>query len=345
MKTKQSMKYTAHVVLLLLILLCLPGCGKKSDIETTVAAIEDWPDINPETTAVETTPTPTTEPPTTAEPTTEFPKMGIPNYRMAMIDHAKIDGFYYSTYYLEFDQPGYYISDSTGKSKYYGKDNGNKYARPLKVFQWVEEAEGGQIHYKVAQVFASREQNKVPTQDLVFEVPVRYRYTPEDSAYIDTMTLTVNTPIQDITINNLAPNAPILLDGHFFAIDSGNTGLNYGTPKEMPNHEVCTLPFNYVRLSFEKIDFNSLMKHMSIARYDKKTKRFSAYTPPEGFSNFISYSEGIHNDLQYVQIGVGLSYPMGYLRQTRLDIKKELTDNMVLIYMENDKIVYYAYYE
>ncbi len=45
MKTKQSMKYTAHVVLLLLMLLCLPGCGKKSDIETTVAAIEDWPDI------------------------------------------------------------------------------------------------------------------------------------------------------------------------------------------------------------------------------------------------------------------------------------------------------------
>lgn len=345
MKTKQSMKYTAHVVLLLLMLLCLPGCGKKSDIETTVAAIEDWPDINPETTAVETTPTPTTAEPTTAEPTTEYPKMGIPNYRMAMIDHALVDGYYYSTYYLEFDQPGYYISDSTGKSKYYGKDNGNKYVTPARIFQWVEQAEGGQIYYKVAQVFVSKEQNKVPTTDLVFEVPVRYRYTPEDSAYIDTMALTVNTPIQDITINNLAPNAPILLDGHFFAIDSGNTGLNYGTQPGDKNREVCTLPFNYVRLSFEKIDFASLTKHLSIATHDKKTDQFSLYNPPEGFERFISYGSGLHNNLQYVQLGVGLCYPKGYLRETRLDINKELTDNMVLVYLENEKIVYYAYYE
>lgn len=324
----------------------LTGCGKGNNSETQATSeesLEAWT-FEPTTPEI-TTAAPTTEASTTAEPTTEFPKMGTPNYRFAMIDHAKVGENYYSTYYLEFDQPGYYISDSTGKSKYYAKDGDTKYSNPSRVFQWVEHDADGQIYYKVSLVFISKGSDKVPEQDLTFEVPVRYRYDSENSAYIETMAMSVNTPIGEITIDNMADNAPLLLDGHYLSIAPEKTGLSYGIPNGDKSREYGVIVFSYVRLSYENIDFNSLKNHLAIVKYDRKKKTFSTYKPPEGYETIIVYSEGVENGFRYLQIGIGLSYPKGQATKDKFDIKKEMTSNTALVYMDDGKIVYYAYYD
>ena len=328
--------------------LAMTGCGKGSDRETqaipeTVSASMEETTAEA-TTAEVTTVAPTTVAETTVEPTTALPKMDIPEYRFAMIDHSKIGDRYYSTYYLEFDKPGYYPSDSTGKSKYYDKDTGNKFATPVKAFQWVEDTEEGLVDYKVSLVFMSKDESKVPLQNLTFEVPIRYRYENNETVYIDTVALTVNTQIGDIPINNLAPNSPVCLNGHYIGIDTQATGLSYGITDADKNRSYAVMEFSFIRLSFEDISAKDLQGHLGIARYDAKTKKFKVYKPPEGFETHLTYREATVGNLQYLKIGVGLSYPRGYLEQSRFDVKKEIVDNMVLVYIENDKVLYYAYF-
>ncbi len=347
---KQRIRTLLAVVCLLLAIVAMTGCGKGNKNETqatTEESTEVW--TVEETTPEPTTAEPTTEAPTTVvettEPATEFPKMDTPDYYFAMIDHAKVGNRYYSTYYLQFDKPGYYISDHTGKSKYYDKDGGPSYSHPSKVFQWIERPGDDQVFYKVALVFISTEEEKVPTENLTFEVPVRYRYDSENSAYIETMKFTVNTPISDIKIDNMADNAPILLDGHYLCIDPEVTGIAYGYPNGDKTREFCVIQFNYVRLSYEDIDYESLKQHLSLARYDEETKSFKPYTPSEGYEKYLTFKESTDNGLRYLQIGIGMVYPKGAVELTGYDIEKELVQNMILVYVDDGKVLYYAYYE
>lgn len=352
--TKRIRKLLA-VVCLLLAIGALTGCGKGNNNETQATSeesVDAW--TVPETTAEPTTAEPTTEVSTTiaettteppTEPATEFPKMDTPDYYFAMIDHAKVGDRYYSTYYLQFDKPGYYISDHTGKSKYYDKDSGTNYTHPSKVFQWIERPGDDQVFYKVALVFISKEEQKVPGEGLTFEVPVRYRYDSENSAYIETMKFTVNTPITDIKIDNMADNAPILLDGHYLGIDPEVTGIAYGEPEGDKTREFCVMEFFYVRLSYEDIDANSLKQHLAIGRYDQETKSFKPYMPPEGYETYIHLRQSTDNGLRYLRIGIGMSYPKDHPGRTQADIEKEIVENMILVYVEDGKVVYYAYYE
>lgn len=348
--TKRIRKLLA-VVCLLLAIGAMTGCGKGNNNETQATTEESTAAWTVEPTTIEpTTAEPTTEAvttiaETTAEPSTEFPKMETPEYYFAMIDHAKVGDRYYSTYYLQFDKPGYYISDHTGKSKYYDKDGGANYSHPSKVFQWIERPGDDQVFYKVALVFISKEEEKVPAEGLTFEVPVRYRYDSENSAYIETMKFTVNTPIADIKIDNMADNAPILLDGHYLGLDPEVTGIAYGNPDGDKTREYCMMEFFYVRLSYEDIDETSLKNHLAIARYDQETKSFKPYTPPEGYENIISFRQSTDNGLRYLRIGIGMSYPKDIAGQTQFDIEKELVENMILVYVDDGKVVYYAYYE
>ena len=327
----------------------MTGCGKGSDRETQAIpetaeeSLEPWTVAEP--TEEVTTVAPTTIAETTVEPTTALPKMDIPEYRFAMIDHTKIGDRYYSTYYLEMDKPGYYLSDSTGKSKYYDKESGNKFANPVKVFQWVEDTEGGMVSYKYSLVFMSKEEAKVPLQNLTFEIPVRYQYENRETAYVDTVPFTVNTQITDIPINNLAPNSPVCLNGHYMGIESKKTGLSRGTTGSDKNREYSVMEFSFIRLSFEDINVKDMQGHLGIAHYDEETKQFSAYTAPEGFSPHLTFGQATEGNLRYLKIGIGLSYLKGYLAMNPLDIQKEISENMVLVFIENDQVVYYAYFE
>lgn len=341
---KQSIRKTLAVVWMIVLIGVMTGCGKGNNETqaTTEESLEAW--TAAPTTEAPTTVAPTTVAPTTEEPTTALPKMDIPEYSFAMIDRTKIGDRYYSTYFLEFAKAGYYISDSTGKSKYFEKDNGNKYATPKKVFQWVEDAEDGLVAYKVALIFMSKEEAKVPAQNLAFQVPVRYQYANRESSYVDTMTFTVNTAIEDLPFNNMAPNSPVRLNGHYMGVDdqkvagtfSGVTGAN-------KDRAYTAMEFSFIRLSFANINASDMQGHLALAHYDAKTNSYKAYTPPEGFEPYISFRQTTEDGLQYIRIGIGLTYPKG--TKTKLNFQKEIADNMVLVYLQDGKIVYYAYFK
>ena len=343
---KQYIRRILSVAWMVVMIGIMAGCGKANNNETT-APVEESPEAwtAEPTTAEPTTAAPTTVAETTAEPTTEHPKMDVPEYRFALIDQAKIGDRYYSTFFLEFDKPGYYISDSTGKSKYFEKENADiKYSAPVKVFQWIEDVEGDLVDYKVALIFASKEEKKVPKQNLAFQVPVRYQYENKDTVYIDTMTFMVNIPIEEMGFDNLAPNSPVCLGGHYLGIDNKQVaGTSSGITVSNKGREYTVMEFSFIRLSFENVDMKELSSHLALARYDATTKSFKNFTAPEGFEPYITYRQTTEDGLQYIRIGIGLSYPKG--TAGKFDFKKEIGNNMVLVYLKDGQVVYYAYFK
>ena len=342
---KQRIRKTVAVVWMIMMIGILAGCGKGNNETpaTTEESLEAWTEAP--TTAAPTTVAPTTVAETTVEPTTALPKMDVPEYRFALLDHAKVGDRYYSSFFLEFDKPGYYISDSTGKSKYFENDNEDiKYSNPVKVFQWIEDVEGDLVDYKVAIIFMSKDEKKVPKQDLSFKVPVRYQYENKETSYVDTMTFKVNSTIAEMGFDNMAPNSPVCLGGHYLGVDNQKiAGTSSGIMASNKDRAYTTMEFSFIRLSFENFDMKELQGHLALAHYDAKTKSFKTYTAPEGFEPYITDREAMDNNLRYIQIGIGLSYPKG--TKTNFDFKKEIGNNMVLVYLEDGQIVYYAYFK
>ena len=76
------------------------GCGDKGGADPTPTQVIPY-----EEPVFTSTPVPTDSP-----TPTPLPEIGKPSYKFAFLDHAKLYERYYSTYYFEFDEPGYYIS-------------------------------------------------------------------------------------------------------------------------------------------------------------------------------------------------------------------------------------------
>lgn len=322
---KDMMKLKKNIVPLTVLLLCLllVGCGGKSSSKAEPTQYIPKADDEPTS-----TPTDTPELTPTATP---LPEVEAPTYKLVFIDHAKQYERYYSTYYFEFDEPGYYIPGSLSGASFSNAKTGAKVGKPDKVFTGEIQEEGDKTRYFCVMIFMSKNDN-LATDDLSFKPEVRYRYDKSKTTKLEVEPFTVNTKKEDMNFDKPSVKSyPFCIEGEYFVQDVEMIGTHYGSPENDKTKDFCALEYYFVRLSYGDLNYETIKDHFEIVCYDNN-KNLIPYIPVEGFEKYIGVSQSFEDGIRYMRVNFGLAYKKGLDNSIVNAIPNEIKKNMVLVY-------------
>ena len=309
-------------ILALCSMLCACGGKKSSKAEPTQVI----PKASDEPTAV-----PTETPELTPTPS-PFPEVKEPTYKFTFIDHGKLYDRYYSSYYFEFDEPGYYIPGKLSKAGFSNTETGEKVGSPDKVITGELPEENGDTRYFAVMIFMSKNDNLV-SENLSFEPEVKYRYDKANTTKVEIKPFVVNTKKEDIDFNKPEVKSyPFCLEGHYLVQDLEISATHFGSPEDDKTKDFAGLEYFFIRLSYDDMDYDAMKKHFEIVGQDKETKQLIPYIPVEGFEKYIGVSQTTDDGLRYFRVTFGLAYKKGLSQDIVNAIPDEVKNNMVLVY-------------
>ena len=308
-------------MVLLVACLMTAGCGNK-DEDSAVTSIS--PAVTEEPTAEPTATTAATPTPT------PFPQMGKPDYKFVFIDHAKVYERYFSSYYFEFTEPGYFVQGVTNKSTFVNTDTGEKIGKPDKVVTGEKDMGDGSTHYYAVMIFMSKNDNLVE-DNISFQAEVKYRFDSAHTQKVETDPFVINTKIEDMVFDNTQYSSyPIKLDGHYLLMDTSYSGTAYGQPDNDRTKDYAGIEYFLIKLSYEDMDYESIKKYIKIYTKDANNK-LVPYVPPEGFENYIGCFQSTEDGLRYFRITIGLQFPDGLTPGEQSQIANIVARDMILV--------------
>ena len=312
-------------LLTLFILTCfiMAACGKKKESSSEIPE-----QISP--TATEEPLAPTETPVVTPTPS-PYPEVKEPGYKFVFLDHGKLYDRYYSSYYFEFDEPGYYIPGTLSGASFSNAKTGAKVGKPDKVFTGEIKEEGDKTRYFCVMIFMSKNDN-LATDDLSFKPEVRYRFDKSKTTKLEVEPFTVNTKKEDMNFDKPSVKSyPFCIEGEYFVQDVEMIGTHYGSPENDKTKDFCALEYYFVRLSYGDLNYETIKDHFEIVSYDNN-KNLIPYVPVEGFEKYIGVSQSFEDGIRYMRVNFGLAYKKGLDNSIVNAIPNEIKKNMVLVY-------------
>lgn len=322
---KSVIKKISILTALTLFSLLPMGCGKKDDSkdESPVVSqvVTEEPTLEPTATTAS-TPTPS-----------PFPEIGQPEYKFVFFDHAELYDRYYSSYYIEFDEPGYYLAGKYALDGFYDSETGEKYPSPYKTITGKIPVDEETTRYYAVFIFMSKEDN-LPEENLTFVPDLMYRFDSSNFTEVEADPFEVNTAKEDIDFYMPGSTSyPICLDGHYMILDSGSSGVAYGSPEDDPSKDYCAREYFYIRLSYEDMDYDSMKEHLDIYAYDTESKQYLPFVTNGDIDKYIGISQSTDDGLRYCRIAYGLAFPKEEIdgRVYTSTDAEQVTKNLMLV--------------
>ena len=328
MKNGRFSKITLFV-LMLFVCTVFAGCGgKKSSKDSSSDAVVTA--VPTEETTEAPTEAPTETPAETPTPT-PYPEIKAPGYKLIHIDSAKNYDRYYSTYYFEFDEPGYYFKNILSKAKYFDSVSGNKTLTPVKIASGEIPEEGDKTRYFAVIIFMSKEDDLL-SDSLSIEAGVIYRFDNKNTVNVETEPFVVNTKKEDFSFDRPdVKNYPFIVEGHYMIQDTHINGVAYGSPENDKTKDYIATEYNFIRLSFGDMDYKALEQKFDIVSSHTIAGQVLAYVPPKGFEKYIGLNQTTDDGLRYFRVFMGLAYDKNTDKRLVAGVQNEIKKNMELV--------------
>ena len=313
-------------LLTLFILTCIimAGCGKKKKGSEEAPAA-----VSPAATEEPAAPTDTPVQTPTATP---FPEVKEPAYKFVFIDHGKLYDRYFSSYYFEFDEPGYYIPGTFSKADFLNTVTNEKIGKPDKVITGDIPEEDGSTRYFAVMIFMSKNDN-LASENLSFEPEVRFRYDKAHNTKVESNPFVVNTKKEDMDFDKPdVKGYPFVIEGHYLVQDLKMSGTHFGSPEDDKTRDFAGLEYFFLMLSYDDMDYDAMKSHFDIVGCESTSKKIIPYIPVEGFEKYIGVKQSTEDGLRYFRVTFGLSFKKGLDQNIVNAIPGEAEKNMRLVY-------------